>query len=907
MLEVIACDHPERKREHFSRMNPKEVTWVVSDLQSKWHLQREWLSKYGLLDQTSVLRASELWRKLALQIRPRIKWLSLELAQILIWKRIEEKNLPWLKSPASVRTVLKQMEMWVSVFANPDYKSVMSEWFTANSESFTRWGHWFLLCSELWEEMCEKDWLLTQWTPGLLLSEGSERLVWNKKLVFDLGPQISQAEGQLIRELGRRFDVQVLYPDAPWLALMPQTLQPYADMVDRPDQIVSQWEPQKNERWSFGRFSTQLAEVKDAVAQVRIWLEEGVQPEKIGIVAPDIETHWPALRLYFEREGIPVNKAVTAKMGSFVDLAHWTAAVRTRLRKAQANDLEIYFYSNVDKPRLAVSEFRRLFTHFYDERDLARGEHLFTSEDGEIPATLGVREFLAWALKYWQGPATERLDTLLGLMAQEVPPDLSLPVEEWLTYVEGVIARREVTLAPPADNGVACVSLSSAHWLPLTHVVLVNLSESALRNVERSPVSPAEASRIFYDTGMALGSVDRQQLEFELIWFWQKPHEQLRLTFAETDFQGAVNSASRFWMWAAIQNEKLKRGPEAPRLTRWDEWQRMPFSRWLELMDLEESDRANLTHAINRDVNGNGSWPAQNGVSISASSLSAFWECPFVFAMEKRLGFRDEPALDLDVDHFSRGRLLHALLEVLGSEPVRFDWRDDEILDLLEKSREREKIEIGEEKLWPAVKAQHLRLARKFLEFERDWRTKFPNTKNVGHEIPFEIFWDVKTGEPVKEKRPVRLRGRIDRIDQDSKGRYAVIDYKSGATKLTSWGSWLKNHQIQLPLYAWLLERGLLNLPSGPVVAANYFVVRDQDRNRGFYLRDESAELYDPKEKRRNYIETAEKEELFAQMGENINSALNAILSGRLDPVPEDPKICEKCHWRRQCRAPHLN
>jgi hypothetical protein len=62
MLEIWACESPERKQELFERANTQTDSWIVSDLQSKWHLQRKWLDRDGVLDQTAVLRAGELWR-----------------------------------------------------------------------------------------------------------------------------------------------------------------------------------------------------------------------------------------------------------------------------------------------------------------------------------------------------------------------------------------------------------------------------------------------------------------------------------------------------------------------------------------------------------------------------------------------------------------------------------------------------------------------------------------------------------------------------------------------------------------------------------------------------------------------------------------------------------------------------
>lgn len=908
MLRVHSVRGSHDKAEIFAKADPSSAAWVVSDLQSKWHLQRQWLERYGALEQNSVLRAGELWKHFAFQLRPEMRLLSMELAQTLIWNLVEPKRLPWLRSPQSVSVILKQMQMWVSVFGNSGYKELMAEWFGANPEAYVRWGHWFELCSELWETLQEQDLILAPWLPGVLLNEDLSSLRWDKKLIFDLGAQVSLVEGQLIRQLAGHLDITVLYPEAPWLALMPDTLRAYSDLLERPYKGDSKWQPPAEEHLAFRRFSTQLAEVKDAVAQVREWLDQGVPAGEIGLILPDVEDAWPVLRLYLQQEGIPVNKSETSKIGGFVDMSRWLAILRTQLKSVRSADLEMSLYAGLATPRLPVSEFRRLFSNVYDERDLERAEDLFKRGALEPGQVVGLSEFLGWALGFWAGPASERLESLFGLIGQEVPDSLHLPPDQWLNYLEGLLARREVTLKPANENGIWCVSLSSAHWLPLSHAVFMNLHEGAMRSVERSPVSPLDAIRIFQDTGFALGSTDNQQMEFELIWFMQRDWRELRLTFAASDFQGGVLTPSRLWLWTAILNGQFTKEAAVPRPTRWDEIQRLKVDSWLEFKKLGPDRVGDLKAALLREQDGLVSSFAPNpDLSFSASSLTDFWKCPYVFAAKKRFRQADDPALDLDLDPLSRGSLLHSLLEELTIEPMRFDYGDEELLQLIDRIRAETKILLGDERLWPAIRNQHLRLVKMFLVTEKEWRSRFPATKTVGREVEVAGFWDIEKGMPVAEPTSIRFRGRIDRVDADSQDRYALIDYKASARELTSWKSWLENRQVQMPFYTLLLESGFAQVPPNEVAAANFYVVRDQDRGRGFFVKDSTAELYSSEDRRQNYITPEQKEELLSQLKMELNTALIDITAGRLNANPKNFKTCEKCGWRKQCRAPHLN
>lgn len=916
MLEIVVCPTPDEKRKWVSNLKPASESWVVSDLQSKWHIQKELLEKHNVLEKTSVVRALELWERLSFQLLPEMHLLSNELAQTLFWNWIEPRGLPWAKSPQAVPVVLNQMKMWMSIFSDPNYPELMSEWFTENKESYTRWGHWFQLCTEIWEECQKRGLLMKEWLPALLLSQDLSRLKWNKDLIFDLGPQITQVEGQLINELAKHLNVKVLIPDAPWIGMMPNTLRPYESLENVSITPEGEWQPIPGEGTTFGRFSTQLAETKDAVARVRQWLDEGVEPQKIAVVAPDIEEYWPALHLYFKQEGIPTGKALTAKLGGFLEMARWLAYLRTAMNKVTTGDLEIRLFAQEGDPGMAFDEFRVLFSQIYDAGDLARARKFFESDsapDGRVP--LKMAEFLAWSLRFWSpSGANDRLLILLQNVGVEVPRDMELLPSQWLSYVEGILARREVVLEPGDESGIWCVSLSSADWLPATHALFLNLNESALRSLEQSPVGAGEAQRIFADTGYAVGTNDRQEREFEFLWFLRRPWKDLRLCFSGTDFQGRVLTPSRLWMWAGFLSGQLKDKPEAPLTTRWDELQRLPVSELAPARGLNEEHALGLDAGLKRDTDISvNSWGRSEEIRISASSMESYWECPFIFAASRKLKLSDEPVLDLDLDHRHRGRLLHALVERLTEEPFNHKKSDAELVALVDTCRESEKIRMGEDRLWPAIRAQHVRLGRLFLEFEREWRSRFPETKTVGREQAFECLWDVAAKGPVaaRDSAPggatVKLAGRIDRLDRDNDGRYALVDYKASNIGLTNWKPWLGKHMIQMPLYALLVEKGLAGVDAGEVAAANFFIVKDADRRKGFHLKDDSAALYDGDASHRNFISTEEKNEMFIALATMMTEALEGILNGQLNPNPEDTASCSGCSWRTLCRAPHLN
>jgi len=907
----IHCSKPEDKHALFSEFDPAEHSWIVSDLQSKWHLQKVLLERHGVLEENAVLRATELWKKLAFQLIPEARVLSNELAQTLFWNWIQPLNLSWARSPQAIPVLLNQMQMWMSVFADPQHEEIMAQWFQDNSEAYVRWGHWFELCAQIWKRCQEENLVMASWLPAVILNHDLGQVQFERALTFDLSSQISQVEGQLLKELSQHMSVQVIYPEAPWISLMQNALKPYADLLPEPYRGDPNWQPRVHHSLEFGRFSTQLAEVKDCVSRVRYWLDSGIAAEKIAIVAPDIEHYWPVLRMYLREEGIPVAKPITARLGSFIEMAQWISTLRTVLAKISANDLQVHFFTAQNQPRLSFDEFRVLFSNVYDSGDLKRARRLFegklTPPDSEPQK---IDEFLLWALKFWSASAPkERLTSLLQVIGAEVPAKLKLWPSQWLSYFEGLLARREITLQPAQEQGIWCVSLSSADWLEIQHAVFLNLSEGALRDQITSPVSASEVQKIFTDTGFALGSTDRQELEFELLWFLTRQWTELQLNFSASDFQGSVQTPSRMWLWASLMNERLRKDPQMPGTTRWDEVQNQPLDAWATFRGLSPEHVAGVSAGFARDFDGKlNTWKPDSKVKISASSLEKFWECPFIFAAQRKFKLSDDPVLDLDLDRRTRGNLLHALVERLLADPIRWDWTDLELGELVDQTREEIEIQMGDERLWPAVRAQHVRLGRVFLDFEREWRVRFPHTKTVGRELAFECYWDITNSLFQAAATDVKISGRLDRVDVDSHGRYALIDYKASKNSLRNWQSWLANQQIQLALYSHLIEEGLIGLPKGQVAAANYYIVRDSDRHYGFHVKDSGSELYSSEDRHKNFIGDTDKAELFKQLRLNIQSALSEITAGHLNPHPSNEKqSCPSCSWRSLCRAPHLN
>jgi RecB family exonuclease len=194
-------------------------------------------------------------------------------------------------------------------------------------------------------------------------------------------------------------------------------------------------------------------------------------------------------------------------------------------------------------------------------------------------------------------------------------------------------------------------------------------------------------------------------------------------------------------------------------------------------------------------------------IVISATSLEEFFRCPFYYFQKRVLGVEqwEEPEAALSIDALDLGSLYHAILEDYWQSPAR---------------------DIG------AVAEKHFRA------FERRGVTGYPTVWEIKKQIVVEELgafierdraasagWQPTRFEEefhaVAVAPPVRLRGKIDRIDLSDDGRRArVLDYKTGKQPRGVRDDALAGGEtLQLPLYILAAQQ---LLPKVTVESASY-------------------------------------------------------------------------------------
>lgn len=915
MLRVHRLTSPQAKREWLHHFKGFEQTWLVSDLKSKLELQRHLLASSDHLPEHAVLRASELWRHLAWRLRPDWRVVSLDLIRSLLQQHLENEKVDWARGHTATRTLTQLMPQFLPLFRQIPDLDLVREWLREHPQSLVRWGHWFELAVRTWSHLEENKTIPASWLPGLLIGENQLARGWARTLVVDLGPQMTPLESELLRRLGEEIDVEILLPQPSWVGAFRDTFGPYEKWTspkNRETRLRSRSDLRAEGPFRLRRFASPLAEVKDAVAQVRQWLEQGVRLDSIGLVAPDIEAYWPLLAPALSEEGVAVLKGRTVRAQALSKVQTWLATLRLEMGGSDRGDLEMATFAEERAP-LSYDRFRRLFTNIYDREQL-RHEKFLADQFAlalDPQEVISCVEFVSRAAARWRGSDLDICRRLIKQLLEDAPTTTRLPIRLWMDWFASSLGspKMEVSVELPRP-GIHCVNLLAGEWLNTDHVYFLGLNEENLREFQVHGLSSIEVSQLERDLGVILPGAETGPLEFEARWLLDLNFKAAVLSCTASDFAGAPLTPSRLWMVQSLKPRQEMGMVSAPQATRWDEIQRAPVEEITRVRWWSEERSARSLLAWRQDL---GLEPIQKflparELSLSASTLEKYAKCPFTFAVEKLFQLRDEAAVDLDLDPSSRGLLMHGIFERLTLEPRRWQWEDADLIEVVETARA--EIQFPDLGLWPGLRQKFVEMAKRFLKVEKKWHEQFPHTRTLARELRFKGWWSLADRRLVaasaNEGEGFLLTGQIDRVDGDGLGEYVVLDYKSSARDLAGVETWVKNDRFQLGLYAQAVEAGCTDLPAGQVRGAFYYVMRNLERNRGLHVHGPSR-LVATKGPRNTGVDPDRKQDLLEKLSQRMNEVIEGIRGGAFAPRPKTLDLCDKCQWRNQCRAPHLS
>jgi RecB family exonuclease len=206
---------------------------------------------------------------------------------------------------------------------------------------------------------------------------------------------------------------------------------------------------------------------------------------------------------------------------------------------------------------------------------------------------------------------------------------------------------------------------------------------------------------------------------------------------------------------------------------------------------------------------------------ISATALEDFFGCPFYYFQKRVLGIErwEEPEAALSIDALDLGSLYHAILEDYNRSHA------SNIATVAEKHFDefQHRGVTGYPTVWEVKKQIIIEELVAFIERDR--------SASVGwHATDFE-----KEFRGIAVAPPVRLRGKIDRVDRSDDGQRArVLDYKTGRVPRNVRDDSLAGGEaLQLPLYILAAEN---LLPKVRIDSASYlyFTLRGEYRTVTF-------------------------------------------------------------------------
>lgn len=907
MLEFVRVRHPDQIKSLLRAFNPERQTWIVSDLRSKQEIQAECISRFGFYSDDSILRISDFWRLWIRRLDPTLKVVSSDFVRSLVQLYVSKNGSTLGLSDGDQSTLEKYVQELAPIILHPESDSVLQEWLNTH-ENPRKWQAWYKIArSCLLFIVNEKKVIDAKWSAAYLQSLDLNLVQWPYEMIIDLGTELTSLELGLFKVLSQKQNVQVYVPSPAWSERFPFLLKTYLENLGSGKQKeLPQIESSSDSKKNFIRLSTQLAEIKFAVSQIRSWLDQGVEVNRIAVIGLQIEDYWPVLQSYLEAEGVPYQKDVVASVNSLSDTQIFLAHLKSYTQDVSFESLQQKIFQSKGDPQIKFEKFKSLFNQLFDEEDLKRNDRvqaLFYKKI-DFSKDLSRDEFISILLQAWSDlPESSYSEVLFNLLFKDFLAqslETSMPFAGWFQFFKARASHKEVKITYAADSGIQVLPLMSAQMTSADYRIYIGLYEEAFRTHRKSilPLSDIETLKNQFD--LAIPYPEESHLDFNLRWQTEAYNAQVILTSPHLSFSAEPLTPCLFFLENNPQSEI-----QAPQSTRMDELQKSFASKKGE--DLEEyRDRVSAVR-LRHDLQGVDQIQVEHRVfqQLSVSEVESYTRCSFKLLASKGFRLRDLPEVSIDLDARQKGVLVHALFEYLVGQIEQTGHYDVEKTKVfLQSKREELGLFINEDIFWSVQLSKLMSLAQKFFEFER---FRLQNFK-VFAEKDFEIFFDSEKNQFVSQassNHGFLIRGRIDRIDQIKQtNQYIVYDYKSSGGQVSNHKDWMSERQFQLLIYLLAVETSLFQ--SAEVKGTLYYLYKDFNLTKGMIDRSVAQEKLNLSGRIGSLSDDETKSAIKDNFVNFMASQFARLRKGEFAPFPFDKKICDDCDWRKLCRSKHL-
>ncbi|MET7769657.1 ATP-dependent DNA helicase [Nocardia sp. NPDC005366] len=190
----------------------------------------------------------------------------------------------------------------------------------------------------------------------------------------------------------------------------------------------------------------------------------------------------------------------------------------------------------------------------------------------------------------------------------------------------------------------------------------------------------------------------------------------------------------------------------------------------------------------------------ETAVALSPSTVEMLRTCPLRWALERHGG------TDGDNPHAVKGNLVHTLVQALAGRVPEAQVR------------------AALDRAWQAIdpgtgwhSRQELRRTEAMLETFMAW---VRNTRGELTQAGVEVSVDCELPARTTDEPPVRIKGRVDRLERDAFGRFVIVDVKTGKTPISKQAAadhaQLATYQVAAAFGALDMRVGVEDATGGP-------------------------------------------------------------------------------------------
>lgn len=435
----------------------------------------------------------------------------------------------------------------------------------------------------------------------------------------------------------------------------------------------------------------------------------------------------------------------------------------------------------------------------------------------------------------------------------------------------------------PDDEAGATATLTLAEFRAMLAALLeaVAYKEPSEPSAARITILPLNGARMRRFDGVVIVGCDDAQLPStaaELMFFSNQMRRELGLEDREARFAQQARDLAE----VLLNNDDVV-------MT----WQRFGgrgepkhVSGWLERLAVHceaagapiGASVAPALYEANAEVGG---MPAPRAPELAparwtAQSYNMLRRCPYQFFAGRMLGLAGLEAVSDDLEKRDIGELLHQILLRYHRDVQAQDVRDDaaRIAHLQAVSREvfdgvmaEDGNAIGYYRRWLAVLPSYVA-----------WQAAREREGWYWHAGELDAGADL----PMRDGQPIRLHGRIDRLDRHRDGRHAVLDYKTQSAARLKRKARDAQEDCQLPFY------GLLRADA----RAGSWIALEDGRNEPRSASPAS----------RREVSLPDFDEAVAWLHEQLTHDALRLREGARLPAFGDAAACTWCNARGLCR-----